>query len=240
MIGLMAGWIIGFLIPLITGAFFVAASISAAKRRRFRCLIPLAIGMLVTSLAVSMILAFTFWGAFGPGLTLGIASVVSALGAFLAVMTIGTVLLVRTRQEPGFSQALLALYLVGGVLVPTSLLAPIGGAYATWNVCDTWHRENAEVVILASERYRNELGEYPRDIEALAPEYLAEIPSATCLAPYRLLGLGDPYYRIVYCKRITLLTIFGTDGVRSQSYDFAKGEWSRYDPVDGPCLGLGQ
>lgn len=238
---LWAGWIIGFLIPLMTGAFFVIASILAAKRRRFRPLIPLAIGALVTSLAVSILLAFTFWGAFGPGLTLGIASVVSAVGAFLAVASAGTILVLRTRQEPGFRQALLALYLIGGILVPASLLAPIGGAWATWSVCDTWHRESAEPAIIASERYRHDAGEYPGKIETLVPEYLREIPNATCLVPYHLLGWGDPHYRIIYCgQTTTLLTIPGTDGVRAQRYDFATGEWSRYDSTDDPCLGLEQ
>jgi len=238
---LWVGWIIGFLIPLITGICFVIASISVAKRRRFRHLIPLTVGALVTSLAVSIILAFTFWGAFGPGLTLGIASMVSAVGAFLAVITIGTILLLRTRHESGFRQALLALYLIGGILVPASLLAPIGGACATWGVCDTWHRQKAEPVILASEQYRRDAGKYPKDIGTLEPQYLAEIPTATCLVPYRLLGFWDPYYRIVHCgQKTTLLTIPGTDGVRAQRYDFASGDWSRYDPVDGPCLDLGQ
>lgn len=238
---LWVGWIIGFLIPLTTGAFFVIASILAAKRRRFRRLIPLTIGALVTSLAISILLAFTFWGAFGPGLTLGIASVVSAVGAFLAVAAIGTILLLRTRHESGFRQALLALYLIGGILVPASLLAPIAGACATWSVCDTWHREKAEPVILASEQYRHDAGKYPEDIGKLVPKYLAETPTATCLILYRLLGFWDPHYRIIYCgQTTTLLTIPGTDGVRAQRYDFAAGEWSRYDPMDGPCLDLEQ
>ena len=133
------------------------------------------------------------------------------------------------------------MYLVGGVLVPLAQMLPPVGTVGIWIRCENTHQENAECLISALEEYHDDYGRYPKEVEDLVPEYIAELPSAPCIGHYgMLLGKpGKPDYYLYECSReeVTLLVVPSFHGVGVQRHNLATGEWSGIDPWSDDMCG---
>jgi hypothetical protein len=144
------------------------------------------------------------------------------------------------------------LYVIGAVLVPLLLLAPLPGEIAIVATCDALNRRAGDTVVQALKTYRNDHQAYPDDLASLVPGYLPALPQAHCFAPFGwfhgpevypgITGAGFPppdgaVIRLERCvlERATLVTVPSIRFEFIQRCDPSTGVWSRVSFLDGTC-----
>lgn len=241
MAGLLVAWVVAALVPLAIAAGATVVCIQAARKRSFRRLATLSAILILLSVILTAIATLTSWA--WIDIILSMSGGVSAALVLLATLTVGTILLVRTRNEPRFVRALLSLYLTGVLVVPALMLAPIAGSLAISNSIDHWNRDRAQVLIAGAEGYRSTLGSYPGQPTELVPRFLAAEPAMIDIntVPERWLGVKVTTLSFIDCGDTTLLIVPSAVSGRGQRYDFGDHTWSWYDSLlDDPCwLGKG-
>lgn len=80
----------------------------------------------------------------------------------------------------------------------------------------------ARVVSDAVEKFKQKTGAYPKNLDALMPEYLAQLPS---LKPV----ISSPKFRYSFAEREPMLYFAPSMWPRPKMYDFERRTWYTYD-----------
>jgi hypothetical protein len=195
-----------------------------------------AIVYLVFLIAFSIYMAFfsarNFGGAFGAGMAF------ACLSALLVPISLIVLLLLRRPFRRKYADDLIRrrLYVVGGVIIILVQIFPILGSYSIDKACYAATRGNASPLISAVQRYEQDIGQYPSEVQDLLPMYISQIPAPACLWLS-----GDTYreqtgFEITACRNgSVLLTTISLDGSSIERYNFATGNWSSISFLDGAC-----
>jgi hypothetical protein len=139
------------------------------------------------------------------------------------------------------------LYLMGVLLIPFLLFAPLLGELLIMGTCDALNRQTGNTIVQALDAYKQDHESYPEDLDALVPSYISALPSARCFTPYQWFH-GSDYidlatkaeFSLHKCPRqgVTLLVIPSVEFDFFQRYNLTTGNWSRVSFLDGKCSHL--
>jgi len=122
--------------------------------------------------------------------------------------------------------------LFSGLLTVSFLSSPLLSLEIE-DLCDTFTRNQAKALISGIEKYKNQQGVYPENFSKVYPDYVKELPTATCLKPYNLFDRFYRDYRIEYCKdNSLLLTVHSNDLDSILIYNFPYHQWIQYESFD--------
>lgn len=101
-------------------------------------------------------------------------------------------------------------------------------------LCDEITRSEKYILISAIDQYKKQNGFYPDSLSKLHPEYINELPQATCLKPYNSFGRNYRDHKIEYCEEddYLLLTVHSTDLRSYLIYNFAYNQWLQAESFD--------
>jgi len=180
-------------------------------------------------------------GFFGGGfscLTIPIA------GSSLIVLILAGARFLRPSKE---DKSRRRLYLMGVLLIPFLLFAPLLGELLIIGTCDALNRQTGNTIVRALDAYKQDHGAYPEDLDALVPTYISALPSARCFTPYQWFHGSDSTdlatkaeSSLHKCPReeVTLLVIPSVEFDFIQRYNLTTGNWSRVSFLDGKCSHL--
>jgi len=217
-------------------------------RIRLEQLIPLLLLILVILGAVFAVLLLYGMGLFGMGpscLTVPVAA------SALIVLVGARALFLRSIGE---DKSRRRWYLIGLFLIPFLQVAPLLEQFLLVGACDAWNRHKGDAIVRALEAYKQDHLVYPADVEALAPTYIPELPTARCFSPFRWFGGSDAYqgvhamsslwidgqFKLHECstEQVKLLIVPSVLVDSIQRYNPKTGEWSRTSLLDGTCASM--
>lgn len=112
------------------------------------------------------------------------------------------------------------------------LLSPLL-SFEIENLCDSFTRTQANFLISGIEQYQKEQGSYPEKVSMVYPSYVKELPTPTCLKPYKLFGRYYRDYTVEYCEdQSLLLTVHSQDLDNMLIYNFSYQQWTYYDSFE--------
>ena len=145
-------------------------------------------------------------------------------------------------------------YLIGLFFIPLLQVAPLLEQFLLVGTCDAWNRHRGNAIVRALEAYKQDHLVYPADLEALAPTYIPELPTARCFSPFHWFGGSDAYqgfhalsslwidgqFKLHECstERVKLLIVPSVLIDLIQRYNLKTGEWSRTSLLDGMCASM--
>jgi hypothetical protein len=127
-------------------------------------------------------------------------------------------------------------YWAGTILIPLILALPFFELFWIRVACFELNQRSATPIIAAMETYKNAQGDYPGEIEALVPDYLASTPAGRC-APFSNSEMTKLDFDISTCTPgdVTILSVPIGSGEWIQRYNLKTGLWSRASFLDGAC-----
>jgi uncharacterized membrane protein len=188
-------------------------------------------GVLIWIAGVTLLIVYGFGYAFGPGLMIMLLMVPLGVVAFITLyfpLPAGDGRRGRVPLWVGLGLALL-------------VVSPILWANLTGSACNRLNRETGDQIAAALTAYHADFSMYPDDLAALVPDYLPELPAASCLTPFEWLGspVETPYW-LSRCPQptgdpVTVLSTVQIMGIGDARYDFATGEWASRSFLDDTC-----
>ena len=150
---------------------------------------------------------------------------------------VGIVGVGRMKKNWEGNNSLKTVNLLFSVLLIVSFLSSPFLSFEIGNLCDSVTRNQAKALISGIAKYKNQQDSYPENLSKVYPTYLEQLPTASCLKPYRLFDkyYKDRYshYRIEYCEDNSLLmTIRSTDLNSMLIYNFPYHQWLQYESFD--------
>ncbi len=231
---------IPLLILSLTGPVTAIVFVRLIKRNNLRWLVVYSLGLVVITAAEGVFIAHTFGGFFPDvGCFTALLAPVAAVFTFLVFR--------RQARQAGKSVATSGLQdrwlLIGVVLIPVLQLSAPAISFAYARTCDSLNREAAPPIISALQAYQTNTGDYPSNLKALMPGYLASIPGSACAMPlFNRITMGQSVtavWSLYYCTNSanheTYLTIpiLGSDSL--QIYNLKTERWSVGGSFDGFC-----
>lgn len=226
----------GLILPLIAGPLAGVAFIALAKRNRPQSLIIFCLALSLLTVAASIFMAYNYGNFFpGPGAVLCVLSPLVGGGTFIFLRRAAR----RARIENDTSTR--RRLLIGALLIPFLQIATpfLGMGYSA--VCDRIHAVQSRPIVAALDAYQHDQGSYPESLDSLVPNYIAALPTPSCFAPLRALGLSDAEkkkFDLLQCfdPAVTLLTAPNVlNGNAVQRYNLSTGNWSVMDTFEGLC-----
>jgi hypothetical protein len=216
---------------ILLGAVILIALHSATEGRgRILLLLPIVVSILIVILPQLLF----FYGAGIQGIYIFFLGWwLSGLTAIAVFLVVYVLIVMKYEASENKTRQSRFNYLPVLLVIPISIYISLRLATGIDEKCEELHRGQGNEVILAVHRYEDKTGRFPKSIQQIVPEYLAETPQPVCLISYRLPDLirfsnsDDQKFFLHECSNDRhILAVPIMIGAGYQRYSFSSDQWS--------------